>query len=221
MFYEEMSLQEQVEFYCIYFDDPSYYKALHSKFGFSSVYRYFREQEDEEAIPYFLHHFATRDLLTFSSPEKTFLDFRGLGLIIQLIEYRVVAEKNLDIDIALKFASLAEVKVLEYITRNRRIDNNVIVLDVFVQFIQNHAKGLQTVDWLPEADSDDIMRNRFWGESVYKRYIVENGFEFLDVGIESPFVFEGYTGRVIRAEDPGYLGNMYDWYSSGSRLSPP
>lgn len=220
MFYEEMSLQEQVEFYCIYFDDPSYYKALHSKFGFSSVYRYFREQEDEEAIPYFLHHFATRDLPTFSSPEKTFLASDILGNIIRLIEYRVVAEKNLDIDIALKFASLAEMKVLEYITRNRRIDINVTVLEVFIQEIQNHAKGLHRIDWLPEEDDPDVLR-RFWGESVYKRYIVERGLEFLDVGIESPYVFEGYTGRVIRAEDPGYLGNMYDWYSSGSRVSPP
>lgn len=143
MFYEEMSLQEQVEFYCIYFDDPSYYKALHSKFGLV-VYTAILESRKMRKLSHtFFHYFATRDLPTFSSPEKTFLDFRRLVLMIHLIEYRGVAAKNLEIDIVLKFASLAEVKVLEYITRNRHIDVNVTVLDIFIQEIQNYAKGLR------------------------------------------------------------------------------
>lgn len=61
------------------------------------------------------------------------------------------------------------------------------------------------------------MRKRSWGESVYNKYIVENGLEFLDIGIESPYVPKGYTGRVITLEDPGYLGVPRDWHSSGSR----
>ena len=215
MFYEEMSLREQVELYCLYFDDRRYDGAPHPKSGFSGVLRYFRVQEDEEAIPYFLHQLVTQDLAVFDSPDKTYLDSERLILILRLMRSRAFGLENLDIDTALKFASIAEVKILEYITRNRRIDINLRYLESYVQSIRNYAKGLERVDWLPERDPEmdsdsrktrtDLL-NRYWGEHIYNKYVVGNGLEFLDVGIESPYVFWGYTGRVITPEDPGYLG---------------
>jgi len=215
MFYEEMSLREQVELYCLYFDDPRYYGAIHPKRGYHGVLTYFENQEDEEAIPYFLHQLVTQDLAVFDSPEKTYLDPERLSLILDLIEYRAYRLEKLDIDTALKFVSIAEVKILEYITRNRRIDINIEYLEFYVQSIRNYAKGLERVDWLPERDPEmdsasrkartDLLR-RFFGELIYNKYVVGNGLEFLDVGIESPYVFWGYTGRVITPEDPGYLG---------------
>ena len=97
---------------------------------------------------------------------------------------------------------------MEYIVRNRRIDANVEALEVSTQYIQGFAKGLRPIDWLPERDPDGIVRRRYWGEAIYKKYVVGNGLEFLDVGIESPYVFEGYTGRVITPDDPGFLGEV-------------
>jgi len=209
VFFEEMSLQEQVEFYCIYFDDPRYYQgAHHPKIGFNAVFRYFLDQKDEEAIPYFLYHFAAKDLPIFNSPKETFLDSEMLDIIIFLVDYRVSIEENLNIETALKFASLAEGKIMEYIVRNRRIDANVETLEAYTQYIQGFAKGLQPIDWLPERDPDDIMEYRYWGEVIYNKYIVGNGLEFLDVGIESHYVFEGYTGRIITPDDPGFLGKV-------------
>jgi len=209
VFFEEMSLQEQVEFYCVYFDDPRYYQgAHHPKSGFNAVFNYFLDQEDEEAIPYFLYHFAAKDLPVFSSPKETFLDSEMLDIIIFLVDYRVSIEENLSIETALKFASLAEGKIMEYIVRNRRIDANVRGLEVPIQYIQSEARGQRPIDWLPERDPDDTMRHRYWGEAIYKKYVVGNGLEFLDVGIESPYVFEGYTGRVITPDDPGFLGKV-------------
>ena len=209
VFFEEMSLQEQVEFYCVFFDDPRYYQGVaHPKSGFNEVFNYFLDQEDEEAIPYFLYHFAAKDLPVFGSPEETFLDSEMLGNIIFLVSVRVRGKKNLDIETALKFASLAEGKILEYIVRNRRIDANVETLEVSIQYIRSKARGQRSIDWLPERDPDDIMRHRYWGEVIYNKYVVGNGLEFLDVGIDSPYVFEGYTGRVITPEDPGFLGKV-------------
>ena len=215
MFYEEMSLREQVELYCLYFDDPRYYDSIHPKLGYHGVFTYFINQEDEEAIPYFLHQLVTQELAVFDSPEETYDDSVTPINIIRLIDNRVRKGRNLDIDTALKFTSIAEVKILEYITRNRRIDINLRYLESYVQAIRNYAKGLHPVDWLPEGvlemDSDsrearfDLLR-RFFGELIYNKYVVGNGLEFLDVGIESPYVFWGYTGRVITPEDPGYLG---------------
>ena len=97
---------------------------------------------------------------------------------------------------------------MEYIVRNRRIDANVETLEAYTQYIQGFAKGLQPIDWLPERDPDDIMEYRYWGEVIYNKYIVGNGLEFLDVGIESHYVFEGYTGRIITPDDPGFLGKV-------------
>ena len=209
VFFEEMSLQEQVEFYCVYFDDPRYYQGVaHPKSGFNAVFNYCLDQEDEEAIPYFLYHFAAKDLPVFGSPEETFLDSEMLGNIIFLVSVKVRIKENLNIETALKFASLAEGKILEYIVRNRRIDANVRALVVSTQYIQSEARGQRSIDWLPERDPDDIMRHRYWGEVIYNEYVVENGLEFLDVGIESPYVFEGYTGRVIAPDDPGFLGKV-------------
>ena len=209
VFFEEMILQEQVEFYCVYFDDPRYYQGVaHPKSGFNAVFNFFLDQEDEEAIPYFLYHFAAKDLPVFSSPKETFLDSEMLGKIIFLIVTRSYIRENLDIETALKFASLAEGKILEYIVRNRRIDANVKTLEVYKQYIRSKARGQRSIDWLPERDPDDIMRHRYWGEVIYNEYVVENGLEFLDVGIESPYVFEGYTGRVIAPDDPGFLGKV-------------
>ena len=94
VFFEEMSLQEQVEFYCVYFDDPRYYQGVaHPKSGFNAVFNYFLDQEDEEAIPYFLYHFAAKDLPVFSSPEETFLDSEMLGNMIFLVSVRVRGKK--------------------------------------------------------------------------------------------------------------------------------
>ena len=169
VFFEEMSLQEQVEFYCVYFDDPRYYQGVaHSKSGFLAVFRYFLDQEDEEAIPYFLHHFATKDLPVFSSPEEIFLGSKMLNIIIAMICTRAI-RGNLSIEMALKFASLAEGKILEYIVRNRRIDANVETLEVYTQYIQGKARGQRSIDWLPERDPDDIMRHRYWGEVNIQR----------------------------------------------------
>jgi len=209
VFFEEMSLQEQVEFYCVYFDDPRYYQGVaHPKSGFNAVFHYFTDQKDEKAIPYFLYHFAAKDLPVFKSPEKTYLDYARLRKIILLMDYKLRIMKNLDIETALKFASLAEGKIMEYIAKNRRIDANVYALGIYVQFIQGYAKELQPIDWLPkwELEAALILMPRYFGELIYNKYVVENGLEFLDVGIESPYVFEGYRGRVITPDDPGYLG---------------
>jgi len=204
MFYEEMSLREQVELYCLYFDDRRYDDAPHPKLGFNGVFTYFENQEDEEAIPYFLHQLVMQDLAVFDSPDKTYLDSERLILILRLMETRAYRLENLDTDTALKFASIAEVKILEYITRNRRIDINLRYLESYVQSIRNYAKGLEPVDWLPTKRKPEVI-NPYFGELIYNKYVVGNGLEFLDVGIESPYVFWGYTGRVITPEDPGYL----------------
>ena len=95
VFFEEMSLQEQVEFYCVYFDDPRYYQgAHHPKNGFYATSMYFLGQKDEEAIPYFLYHFAAKDLPVFSSPEETFLDSEMLDIIIFMVDIRMRGKKS-------------------------------------------------------------------------------------------------------------------------------
>ena len=78
LYFGEMSLQEQAEVYCVCFDDPRYYKAHHPKTGFNGIYNYFRVQEDEEAIPYFL------TLLCRKRPEVCCGD--GLGFLDAGIE---------------------------------------------------------------------------------------------------------------------------------------